>query len=266
MSTKLTVVKSNHIVRASYELTLNEQRLILLCIAKVKRSDIDAQTVFEITVSEFADQFDLSITSSYKQLREATERLYERSVLINTPTAIEQIESEKKLESIKTRWVSNVRYLEGQGGVNIQFSPIIIPYISKLHSEFTIYNLKYIAKMSSNYSIRIYELLAQWISVGKLSISIEQLREILCLEYKYKAVKDFRARVIAPAVNEINATSDLDITYEPYKEGRSIKGFNFTLRRKSKPKVTKSYIEEHARVGESYAEAERRLKSKLNFS
>lgn len=263
MSNKLTVVKSNRIVEASYELTLNEQRLILMCIAKIKRGDdINADTIFEISVSEFATRFGLTMGRSYSQLQDATERLYERSVSIK---GISSRPNKPKIKVIKSRWISNIRYLEGEGGIHLQFSPVMIPYISHLHSEFTIYDLESISKMSSTYSIRIYELLTQWVSVGKRSISVEELREILCLENKYKAVKDLKARVINPAIKEINNTSDLNVSYEQYKEGRSIKGFDFLLEKKQslKLKVTKEYIEQHARAGETYQQAEQRLRKAL---
>ena len=38
MKTKELVVKSNHLIEASYQLTLNEQRVILLAITKIHRN------------------------------------------------------------------------------------------------------------------------------------------------------------------------------------------------------------------------------------
>lgn len=261
MSNKLTVVKSNRIVEASYELTLNEQRLILACIAKIKRGEsIDIHSEFDISAQEFSEMFGLTIRRAYDDLREASNRLYERSVFIKDPA------NNPNVEAIKTRWISSIYYLKWQGGVKLNFSPVMIPYISLLQSEFTIYNLEFISKMSSTYSIRIYELLAQWSGVGNRKIDLDELKEILCLSNKYSALKDFKNRVLHPALEEINKNSDLEVTYKQYKDGRRIKGFEFSFKQKEqfKPiKITREYIEKYARAGESYQQAEQRLRTAL---
>ncbi|MHD0067361.1 RepB family plasmid replication initiator protein, partial [Corynebacterium diphtheriae] len=53
------------------------------------------------------------------------------------------------------------------------------------------YEMKQVAKLSSKYAMRLYELLIAWRSVGKLEISIEGIRNKLGLsvsEYKVMAI------------------------------------------------------------------------------
>ena len=53
---------------------------------------------------------------------------------------------------------------------------------------------------------------------------------------EYKAMNDFKKRVLDLAVNEINEKTDLTVSYTQEKRGRTITGFKFTVRTKDKPK------------------------------
>ena len=43
--------------------------------------------------------------------------------------------------------------------------------------------------------------------------------------------------MIKPSLEEITENTDIDLTYENIKKGRSVVGFKFTVREKPKPKV-----------------------------
>jgi len=73
--------------------------------------------------------------------------------------------------------------------------------------------------------------------VWKVEISLKEIRFMFAFEDKYlgkSGPKDIRVRVIAPAVDEINDKSDLDVRYEVVKNGRGISGFSFNVRYKKK--------------------------------
>lgn len=262
MSNKLTVVKSNRVVEASYELTLNEQRLILACIAKIKRGEgIDIHSEFVITASEFAQMFGITTNRAYRDLRAASKKLFQRWVIIKPNNGDEN-------EEIESRWIASAHYQPNQGSIRLHFAPIMIPYISLLQSEFTIYDLESISKMNSTYSVRIYELLMQWKGTGSRKIDLSDLKYMLCVGRKYDRLKDFKDRVLHPALKEINESTELIVEYDQYREGRSVKGFEFKFKLKNEfrlpqIKITREYIEKHARAGETYQQAEDRLRKAL---
>ena len=78
-----TVSKSNALIRASYRLTLAEQRVILACLAQVdsrKRmqnlNTLELQTEgLTITAIEYAKLFELEMHTAYEQLQDAADRL-----------------------------------------------------------------------------------------------------------------------------------------------------------------------------------------------
>ena len=126
--------------------------------------------------------------------------------------------------------------------------------------------------MSSAHAVRIYELLVQYSKTGKRSIDVAWLKQTLGVENEYQRIVDFKKWVIDPAVKQINEVSDLIVSYEQRKCGRTISNFDFTINAKPekpdvpnkprKPKATvvnKDFIEKNARPGETYDQAYRRL-------
>lgn len=273
MQRNLTVSKSNDIIDASYRLSLNEQRLILMCIAQIKKGQaINEYEPFIINAKEFADEFKLSERDTYKELQFIAERLYERSATINNPDP-----SNPKLLQTKTRWISSIDYIPGEGELMISFASKMIPYISMLEGRFTRYSLDAITGMKSTYGLRFYELFKKWSSETGTEknikeIAIADLKRILDIEDKYKIVRDLRLKVINPAIEDINTHSDLAASYTQQKRGRRITGFTFKfhyknqinlpLKRGKSPKITKAYIDEHALPGESYEQAKKRLSAR----
>lgn len=93
--------------------------------------------------------------------------------------------------------------------------------------------------MKSNYSVRLYELLVQWKNSKQTPIfKLEEFRGQLGLgTSEYKAMCDFKKRVLDFAVKEINEKTDIKVQYEQVKKGRKIIGFRFLIKTK-KPKET----------------------------
>lgn len=234
---ELTVVKSNHVVEASYRLTLNEQRLILLCIQQIKKGQaISPQDAFNISAAEFAQTFDVTTDRAYVLLQEVSDKLYERSLMIFKPDP-----EQPKLSHTKTRWISAIDYIPDEGRIYLYFAPKVIPYISLLESGFTRYNLEYIADMTSGYGIRFYELFKCWL-MGDQSktkvIAIDELKTLLDLKddkgiFQYPSIKDFKLYVLNKGLEDVNQCTDLQVAYENKKTGRKVTHLEFTISTKA---------------------------------
>ncbi|MEK5777188.1 replication initiation protein, partial [Acinetobacter nosocomialis] len=55
---------------------------------------------------------------------------------------------------------------------------------------------------------------------------------------------NLKKRVINPSLDEITANTDIALTYENVKKGRSVVGFKFTVREKPKPRLIASEREQ----------------------
>ena len=135
------------------------------------------------------------------------------------------------------RWVQRIEFTDNQGIIALRFSKDILPFISNVKANFTQYMLSEVSKMQGAYSVRIYELLTQYKSVGERSIAIDDLRIMLDLGSRYKTTGNLIAWVIDPSIEEINEQTDLKVTAEPQKTGRKFTHIKFTIKQKQKPKT-----------------------------
>lgn len=222
-NTNILVTKSNHLVEAGYKLSLNEQRLILSAIAQLDgRKPIPKDNDFVITAAEFSKIFDLPIKQAYETLEDAASRLYERDI---------KTFDDKANMRERFRWVDGVRYWDGEAKVTLSFSNKIIPYLTKLHEQFTSYELKQISQLGTAYSIRFYELLVQFIKTGERQTSLEKLRDLLEIKDQYKRFYDLKKYVIDPSIKNINESTNLIVEWDVVKKGRVITGLIFVFQK-----------------------------------
>jgi plasmid replication initiation protein len=112
--------------------------------------------------------------------------------------------------------------------MQIKFDDLLKPYLLQLHNNFTQFELLYTLAMRSQYSIRLYEILRSYEYKHTAEFDIEELKERLCAKC-YERYPDFRRNVLDIAIREIEALSDITVTYEIIKEGRKYSRLKFTI-------------------------------------
>ncbi|MFB8831592.1 replication initiation protein [Azotobacter sp. CWF10] len=79
----LRICKSNALVEAAYRLTLGEHRVILACIAQVRRdAPISDQILYEVRALEIAERSGIARQTAYEELEKAAQTLFERYVSV----------------------------------------------------------------------------------------------------------------------------------------------------------------------------------------
>ena len=111
--------------------------------------------------------------------------------------------------------------------------------ITRLEKHFTSYQIQQVTQLTGKYAIRLYELLIAWREVGKVpQIELSEFRAKLGVEDdEYKAMNHFKSRVLEPSIKQINQHTDITVSYEQHKRGRTITGFSFRFKQKSQPKI-----------------------------
>jgi len=269
MDTDLQIVKSNQIIEASYRLSVAEQRVILSAISQVRRDKpVTDEVLYSVTAAEIAKLCGTDPNTAYRDLQNAAERLQTRRVsLILEPDGV-TIRSKRRRV---TCWVQTVDYIDQEGRIEMRFGKDILPYLTGLQREFTRYALSDVAKMTSAYGIRLYELLVQW-PEGHRVVALDDLRRWLQLEDRYPSIKDFKRWVLDPAVEQINVHSPLMLTWEQRKTGRKVTHlvFDYTPKKSAKAvskapakrkagKISDAEIAKQARPGETWEAARARL-------
>lgn len=270
MPAKKVVKKSNTLINAAYTVTLAEQRLILLAIAKSGESP-ESMRHLTVHARDYAKQYRVTLNTAYEALQSATAQLFERRF------SYQRYTDKGHLRDVVSRWVSRVEYGEAEGVVTLSFSDDLLPLLCDLKEKFTHYALEQVADLKSAYAIRLYELLIAWRSTGKTPvIEVDDLRRRLGLEEdEYPRMDNFKRRVLDFAVGQVNKHTDIVASYEQHKRGRSISGFRFKFQPKSansnvdnsadqngkrkRRVISKAQAEAMARPGEVYSELYRRL-------
>lgn len=223
------VVKDNSLIDASYNLSLVEHRLMLLAIVAARDiEDLTPESNIEINVKDYIDQYNVSHSTAYETIKDAADVLFNRQFSFH-----DRYKGHAAIT--KARWVNKVTYVKTSGQVVLHLSTEVINLISRLEEQFTRYMLDQVSSFKSKYSIRIYELVLKWASVGKTEkYELDDLRGKLGVEDEYKQFSDFKKRVIEAGLKEINTSSKTDITIEVefFKTGRVVTHAQFKVTEK----------------------------------
>ena len=217
------VVKSNELIQKSrFQLSLQEQKIILYLISKIKPEDMELQEhIFEIR--DFCKICGLETNSgaNYKYIKQTLKELRDRSIWVSLDDG-----SETTLA-----WIDKVTMNRNSGSVIIKIDGMMKPYLLQLQERFTSYELLYTLAMKSQYSIRLYELLKSYEYRHRKIFEIEELKRILSAD-NYNRFPDFKRKVLDISMREINELSDLTVTYEIIKEGRRYAKLDFSIKLK----------------------------------
>ena len=230
------VVKDNALMNASYNLEVTEQRLILLAIINARETGagITSDSKLEIHASDYSKQFNVTKEGAYKALKSAVNNLFERQFSF-------QEETKKGIGTVRSRWVSRIKYIDDSAILEITFAPDVVPLITRLEQHCTRDQMSQGTQLTGKYAIRLYELLIAWRGVGKVPpIELSEFRKKLGVEDdEYKAMNHFKSRVLEPSIKQINEHTDITVSYEQQKKGRTITGFSFKFKQKQQPKTEK---------------------------
>lgn len=213
-------VQDNTLVEASYTLTLVEKRLILLGISKIhpNHNPKDLNLIeFEITADDWAAAY--PDENPFRAMKRAADRMLTRYVTFHPKTG----------HTKKISWFDSVDYYEGEARIRVRFGRSMSLRLAGMLGEFTKIRLLDIRQLSSFHSIRLYEYLSQFRATGYRTTSVEDFRIAMDCIDKYPAMKELKRTVLKPALDELNAKSDLRVACKDVKRGRTIVGFEFTF-------------------------------------
>lgn len=210
---KTLVVQSNTLVEARYRLSVEEQKIIKILIAQIKRDDEDFKD-YEFRIQDLAKMLGLEHNESYRVLRRVTERLTKRGLSFC---------EEETGDFIQATWLSRARYRKGKGTVSLRFDPDLKPLLLCLQSYFTKYELGQVLQFKGQYTIRFFEFKKSFLGRNKKEaiFTLAELWDLLGLEKgEYSIFRNFKNRVLEPARLELLEKTGSAFSWEAVKEGR----------------------------------------------
>jgi len=214
------VVKHNDLIqRTKYDLTTQEQKILLYCISKVKPNDDDFK-LYKFKIKEFCEicGIDEKSGKNYADLREAVLGIQNKGFYMKQNDGT----------YISMNWIEKSIIRPKKGTIEIRLDKDMKPYLLQLRSRFTSYSLYFTLAMPSRYGVRLYDILKSYEGLGQCSFDIDQLKILLWAE-KYDIFSNFRVNVLDVGVKNINDYSDIHVSYELFKEGRKFSRIQFTI-------------------------------------
>ena len=241
---KRKVVEHNALIQSVAKMQKTALKMFELAVSCIDTDKIPENNTVYLSKKELFSFFEVSSSSKHSQFKEAIEFMQKQAYF--------KIKSNKALgieyESIVP--IPYVKWNDYNDEVLIRFSPEIMPYLINLKAEFTQYKISELQKLNSKYSIILY----RWLSMQynqyehysvkggrraeqvenyrKPSITVKELRVITDTLNEYKEMSNFTREVLNKPLEEINAHTSFNVTYEKVKKGRSIDSIVFHIEKK----------------------------------
>ena len=215
-----------------------------LAVSCIDTENLPENNTVYLSKKELFSFFEVSSSSKHSQFKEAIEFMQKQAYF--------KIRSNKALgieyESIVP--IPYVKWNDYNDEVTIQFSEHIMPYLINLKAEFTQYKISELQKLNSKYSLILY----RWLSMqynqyehysvkgGRRaeqveayrnpSIPVKELRVITDTVNDYVRFQSLETWVLKKPLEEINAHTSFNVTYDKIKKGRSIDSIVFHIEKK----------------------------------
>lgn len=222
MKNKL-IVQDNALTSARYEMTALEKNILYAVMAQIETTD-SQNKCYKISTYDISDAKGSRVRKDY--FEEAISKLLTREIVIKKSDG-------KKLQ---VTVIASAEHDKEGGGVEIEISNKMRPYLFALKSNFTSFGLEVATSLNSKYSKRMYEMLCQFRSTGLLRLTISELKERFQLvdengNEQYARWSSFERCILKTAQIEINEKADFQFDYELRKRGRKIIAVDFEFRK-----------------------------------
>lgn len=189
--------------------------------------------------------FDVSSANKYSRFKSSIEKLHQQSVF-----KIRDGDKKGKIVYQVISPFSATTWNSDDDKVRFKLTDEIMPYLFEMKTNYTEYALANMIKLNSKYSIILYKWISMFLNqyesyvdtklrtkkqladLQNPIIPVDELRRITDTEKSYERFSDLNKRVLQPSVEEISSKTDIEVTYENIKKGKSVQNVQFHLKRK----------------------------------
>ena len=223
---------SNAIANARTKMTALELKTFYQVSTLIQMDDTEFKE-YEISVSDFLKALNIS-DSNREQVVKLCRRLIRQVFEINQENG----------DYIAYTIFSRMHYKHKEQKISMKLNEEFRPFLLELKQFTKIQQVKYIKSFDSKYSIRFYALLKDYRKMSQRDFNLENIFNIFELPKTYNYTR-FYQYVLKPAIDEINAKSDLWVS-EPEiigKKGKKITDIRLHFGNKNE-KMSDDFIRE----------------------
>ena len=218
---KFVVVQSNELVEATYspELTTRAHKVSRLILSLINPDDKDLKlyTISIDSLKKFLGHKESTTWGNfYPELKDIADRLNREPIVIKSGDKI-----------ITAYFIAGYAIDTAQRTVTFEVSLLLKPYLLELKKNFTRYPLQNIAGLRSAYSIRLYELLVQYRTIGHRTFELAELQRQLGSNYNFYG--NFKDKVLNIAKRDLDSGSDIRFEYDEIKTARRVTSLKFRI-------------------------------------
>lgn len=222
-----TMAIQNKVTECFKSMSVDEKRILIMASPIARNIDAGEQDQILISAQQFADDCGIKVNSAYKQIENASRKLVDRSFsYVND-----------KGKKVYSNWVIDATYEDA--GISLRFTSIVLVMLKILdkYNPYTRYKKDVVLKLKRDYSIDFYHLAKKNQAKNGFELTIDEMFTEFGLPESYRDLRNLKRRVLKNSLDEINEFTDVTVDYAPIKKGRSVVGFKFTVKEKSKPKL-----------------------------
>lgn len=208
---KKLVVTSNDLIHAKYSFSLWQKRVFVYMVSQININDTDFE-IQKMYVKELMDFFKVKNKDDYNVIQRLPEQLYEMSMKM--PYSTEKGHKRWREIRILSQYTRPEDKEEDNAYVEMKFNDDLKPHLLELKRLFNQYDIRNIIHLRSVYSFKMYELIKSSEYIGKWEVSLEDLKEMLDVEDKYKHYGSFKLKVLNQAQKDLTECCDVTFTYE----------------------------------------------------
>jgi len=241
---KRKVVEHNSLITSIAKMDKTPLKMFELAVSCINTEEPPKDHTVYLSKAELFAFFKVSDNDKHTRFKQAVEKMQKQAFF--------QIKEEAgkgfKFKSIVP--IPYVEWTDYHDEVKIEFHREIMPYLINLKKNFTQHALSDLADLNSKYSIILYRWLSmnynqyehysakggrraeQVESYRNPSISIKELRIMTDTVNDYEWFQSLETWILKKPLEEINAHTSFNVTYDKIKKGRSIDSIVFHIEKK----------------------------------
>ncbi|RXS50072.1 MULTISPECIES: RepB family plasmid replication initiator protein [Lactobacillales] len=243
---KRKIVEHNDLITSVAKMDKVPLKIFELAVSLIDTDNPPKNNTIYLSKTELFAFFKVNDSNKHSRFKEAIMTLHQQSVFEIREMNVHKNKFEYRVISP----LEETTWNDYNDIISMTFTKSIMPYLIELKTKFTQYALSDLVDLNSKYSIILYKLLSmnynqyehysnkggrraeQVEAYRNPSITVKELRVITDTVNDYERFQSLETWILKKPLEEINAHTSFNVTYDKIKKGRSIDSIVFHIKKK----------------------------------